>query len=92
MTRRSPGCTICHAQEDQSEPPRFGVDVSPLCIAYCRIRAQSKGLQRQLLAEEFFNTLYKALHKKSLHFPFSRSLLRLGVTWLLLIPLYGYSF
>lgn len=37
-----------------------------------------KGLQRQSLAEEFFNTLYKALHRKSLHyFFFSCSFLRL---------------
>lgn len=39
---------------------------------HCILQDQgtSKGLQRQLLAEEFFNTLYKALHKKSLHFFF----------------------
>lgn len=45
-------------------------DYSPV---HCILQEQgtSKGLQRQLLAEEgFFNTLYKALHKKSLHFFF----------------------
>lgn len=33
FTRRGPGCTICHTQEDQSKPPwvlrRFWVDVYP---------------------------------------------------------------
>lgn len=39
----------------------------PLCIAYCRIRAQARAYRGNCWQKSFFNTLYKALHKKSLH-------------------------
>lgn len=51
--------------------------VSPHVLHIAGSGQKSKGLQRQLLAEEFFNTFYKALHKKSLHIIFSYSLLSL---------------
>lgn len=76
--------TLLYNMPDTGRPStglrRFWVGVytgySPV---HCILQEQgtSKGLQRQLLAEEFFNTLYKALHKKSLHLFFSCSLLRL---------------
>lgn len=64
-----------------------------LYIAYCRSRAERKGLERQLLAEEIFNTLYKALHKKCLLFFFLfSSKTHWMSTWFLLISFNGYCF